>query len=671
MPNHQGNAPCIFLILRKIAFMKYIYTSLLMILGLTLTQAQTLDPIWLKQIASSQNGGGGLPDESVDILKADGEGNIYVVGKIQANGQIDSINIWNINGSEAAYLAKFSCEGELLWYKLIGNSNGVDEPNSMILSKDGSSVSFSLPFSASPTNPLFIDMDTTLSPPNPGDGGELLIQYDSAGTLTFFWGSGYQQVNGVFPNITLFKYSTSSGFTYDHHGNLYGIAYASDTGTVGPFTISQKGKYLTKIGIDGKIKKSVFISEEQSGFNEKVVFLDDNSIIYKVDFNPPFIFGTDTFTTGQYLLAKLDTNGNVLWAKSTGLSVADIEVSKNGNILVGGGGLATRDFFGIPMSVTGGFAGEVDAQTGTANWLTECKTIGVGVGANTIHQSESGKIYWGGGLIGAAVFGNDTISSRSNEDMWLSELDSTGNYQWVDFIVGRPSGSIERMRSICTDPGDNIYFGGYFEGRLEYPSDTVFKRGGVSDGFFAKLGSPGCFVCPTTVAQFSSTDSFLRVSFDASASLEADSFFWDFDDGSTDTGVSPSHVYSIDGSYNICLIAKSDCDADTVCQMISVADSMVGISELNSLEVYVFPNPSLDGVFTVRTEQGAPGAYELFDLTGRLLGRGELDSDGSTSFELDDYAGSAVLRLMFDPPHRRQGYGGHVGTVVRVVQFLP
>lgn len=288
---------------------------------------------------------------------------------------------------------------------------------------------------------------------------------------------------------------------------------------------------------------------------------------------------------------------------------------------------------------------EIDAVTGDALWITGAKTIGVSVSPNRVLQKEDGNIVWGGSFVGAVAFGDDTLTSRSNEDMWVSQLDSSGNYQWVDFIVGRPSSSIERIQALAEDPAGNIYFGGYFEGRLEYPGDTVFSRGGISDGFFAKLGSPGCFVCPSASADFIYSDSFLEVSFDAGNSMSADSFIWDFDDGTGGNGQTTSHFYSLAGSYTVCLIARSDCDADTFCQQITVADSMVGINPINDLITAVYPNPSRDGVFTVRGEPGLESQIRVLDLSGREIKKVSSSSTGQTTIDLEDSRGVYILQI--------------------------
>jgi hypothetical protein len=625
--------------------MKIRFLSLLLLVSWAFCQTsfgQTLDPLWLKQIASAQSGGGISFDESVDLIETDSEGNVYVAGFMQVNGQVDTTATNSMPGNSFTYLAKFNCNGEYQWHKQFGNNAGGGSPIS--LEVVDTFLNLCVGYGSGPGNPYKIDDDTTIIDSPTSGGGGLFIVYSISGNFLWEWGAGNDYLRGVFPNITFFSYDNQGGLTYDQTNSWYGFSYSTDTGFVGNIPITDTGTFLTKIDNLGNLDSLYMIYPKRMTIN-KIKFLKQNRILIHFGTSLPFYTDSDTFVSGGgNFLAVIDTLGNFYWANNTSNGFR-VKVSEKNNIFVFGGGSPNYEVFGIPRTETGGFLAQINKETGDSDWLTESKQLGVSVGATACNQLSNGNIILGGSIVGEAIFGTDTIQSYSNTDIWIQELDSTGSHISVDLIVGRPSSSIERVYDIAADLADNIYFGGYFEGRFEYPSDTVFKRGGVSDGFFAKLGSPGCFVCPTTIAHFSSVDSFLKVNFDASASLEADSFFWDFDDGSTDTGVSPTHSFSMGGSYNACLIAKSDCDADTICQVITVADSMVGINDLNSLELSVYPNPSRDGVFTVRTEAGLDGEIVVYDLLGKLVLTQSISQEGKTILEIPTVLGTYFMEL--------------------------
>jgi PKD repeat protein len=546
-------------------------------------------------------------------------------------------------GNSFTYLAKFNCNGEYQWHKQFGNDNGGGSPVS--LSVSDSIIGFGVSYSSTPTNHYLLDSDTTLFE-SPSGTNNLLVLYSNSGTLLWHWGTGLNYLRGSFPNFFGFSYWNQGGYTYAEENEVwYGFSKTNDSGRLLDIPITDTATYLTKIKANGTLDTVYMIYPKSIDLLNSIHFISPNELLIYFRTGLPFYAAGDTFTSGGgNFIAKIDTLGNFYWANNTSNGI-HVEVTQKKDIFVFGGGIINYNVFGLPRMETGSFLAKIDKSTGDAIWLSESKRTGVSIAATAFHEKANGKLILGGDLVGSAVFGPDTIQSYSNTDMWIEELDLAGNHISIETIVGRPSASVERMHSISTDPADNVYFGGYFEGRLEYLSDTVFKRGGVSDGFFAKLGTPGCFVCPTTVAQFSSLDSFLKVNFDASQSLEADSFYWDFDDGTTDTGISPIHTFSMDGSYNVCLIAESDCDSDTLCQMITVADSMVGIDDLNSLEVSVYPNPSRDGVFRVRTEAGLDGEIVVLDLLGKLVLTQSISQDGRTILEMPTITGTYFMEL--------------------------
>ncbi|MFT3943703.1 MAG: PKD domain-containing protein [Ancrocorticia sp.] len=88
------------------------------------------------------------------------------------------------------------------------------------------------------------------------------------------------------------------------------------------------------------------------------------------------------------------------------------------------------------------------------------------------------------------------------------------------------------------------------------------------------------------VAEFSSSANELAVSFDGSASSDADgsiaSYAWEFGDGTTATGAKPSHTYTAAGSYNVKLTVTDNRGATgTVTKTVTVAETPVIVPEAN------------------------------------------------------------------------------------------
>ena len=60
----------------------------------------------------------------------------------------------------------------------------------------------------------------------------------------------------------------------------------------------------------------------------------------------------------------------------------------------------------------------------------------------------------------------------------------------------------------------------------------------------------------------------LEVSF-TNLSVDANSYLWDFGDGTTSTLASPTYTYASPGEYTVCLIAMNECGPDTYCKTVT------------------------------------------------------------------------------------------------------
>ena len=189
------------------------HLPLLLFLFLSFTAfSQTLDPLWLKQLASAQSGGTISNDEEVAVLCTDRFGNIYVGGKIQQNGLYDTTLVIPILSGENSYIAKFNCAGNLHWVKQFGASVGSDPPYSMEV-KD-SILLISLPYTSGTSSPFLIDSDTIFGD-SPASFGELIIAYNLSGEFLYHWGNGNRYFTGTFPNLRFFEFELRGGSSFD------------------------------------------------------------------------------------------------------------------------------------------------------------------------------------------------------------------------------------------------------------------------------------------------------------------------------------------------------------------------------------------------------------------------------------------------------------------------
>lgn len=73
---------------------------------------------------------------------------------------------------------------------------------------------------------------------------------------------------------------------------------------------------------------------------------------------------------------------------------------------------------------------------------------------------------------------------------------------------------------------------------------------------------------PSPNFTFDQTD--LAIDF-ANASLNANTYLWDFGDGETSTEANPSHTYTSDGTYSVVLTATNDCGSVSITKLVIIA----------------------------------------------------------------------------------------------------
>jgi hypothetical protein len=300
--------------------MKQLYLLLFFVSITTAAEAQTLDPLWLKQIASAQSGGGISFDESVDLIETDSEGNVYVAGFVQDGAFFDTTSLGEIGNNQYGYLAKFSCGGNLLWVKQFGaTNNSAGSPSHLEIDDDR--ITLSIPYSSAQNNGFFIDTDTTFFD-SPGSVGNICVSYDTAGNYQWHWGNGLRYQRGVFPNITSFEF-LSEGATQDLSGQVYVLSRSTDTGVMEGLQISDTATFLTKLNNDGALD-TIFMICPKPLFGLDIKYLKENELLIRFGTTLPLIIGGDTFTSGGgQFLAKIDTLGNFYWANNAQVGIGD------------------------------------------------------------------------------------------------------------------------------------------------------------------------------------------------------------------------------------------------------------------------------------------------------------------------------------------------------------
>lgn len=291
-----------------------------------------------------------------------------------------------------------------------------------------------------------------------------------------------------------------------------------------------------------------------------------------VDFDPgPGTYTLAAVANQDIYISKLDAAGNFLWAKSIGGVYQDlgkaITTDADGNIYVTGYFYGTDDFNPGPgvYSLTSVnddlFVLKLDAA-GNFVWAKQFdggqfQTIG-----NSIVVDDSKNVYITGSYDGVVDFNpgpaTNTLAAVGSNDIFISKLDSLGNYVWAKSMGGV---NLDRGESVVVDSLGYVYATGFFANVVDFDPgmgvNTLTATGTSTDIFITKLDPAGNFVWAKSIGN-SGQDHGNGIALDSLGNLYTTGYFEntvDFDSGIgtgilTSAGGQDAFVLKLDTSGN-------------------------------------------------------------------------------------------------------------------------
>ncbi|MEA1874891.1 MAG: M14 family zinc carboxypeptidase [Bacteroidota bacterium] len=149
----------------------------------------------------------------------------------------------------------------------------------------------------------------------------------------------------------------------------------------------------------------------------------------------------------------------------------------------------------------------------------------------------------------------------------------------------------------------------------------------------------------------------LSVAFDNN-SLYYMFLLWNFDDGSSSTEISPTHVFSSPGAYNVTLIMSNECSEITHVIHIELSNSVVENSQENSWQIY--PNPAHQTITFELLDGSDYQKVELIDVTGEIIRQENIQSKEIT-WSVDKYQTGIYFVRFF----RKDGNVEHQKIIIK------
>jgi hypothetical protein len=400
--------------------------------------AQCANWLWAKRM-------GGTSNDYGTSVAVDGSGNVYTTGYFFGTVDFDpgpGTFYLTSAGAEDIFISKLDASGNFIWAKRMGGAN-----------ED---------FSFSITIDISGNVYTT------GDFNGIADFDPGAGTFNLTAFGGYS-------NIFISKLDSSGNFVWAKKMGGSGHAYSFSIVADASGNLYTTGSF---IGTD--------------------------------DFDPGFgIYNLTSHGLGDIFVSKLDSSGNFIWAKAMGGTGWDygncIALDASDNIYITGSFEKTVDFdpgVGIFNLTWDGdislFVSKLDSS-GNFVWAKAMSGLYSGAYGYSLALDATDNVYTTGGFGGTIDFdpgaGVFNLTSVGNADIFISKLDTLGNFVWAKDIGG-VNDDIGNSIAIDRFGSGDVYTTGYFQATADFdPGPGTFNlfAGGI-DMFISKLNASGNFL---------------------------------------------------------------------------------------------------------------------------------------------------------------------------------
>lgn len=300
----------------------------------------------------------------------------------------------------------------------------------------------------------------------------------------------------------------------DTDGNTYSAGYfTTPTLTFYNLSISNlstvsndSDSYIAKHNVSGQIVWLINVG----GINEEQIFdikTDSNNNIYVTgDFDSPTLtFGSTTLVNSgnqDVFLAKFDSNGTPLWAKSITGTQYDygyaLTVDSSNNVYVGGIFYSdTINISGITLTNVEATSPSIDHDVFFAKFDSAGNILWARSGGGTGYDEltsmttdGNGNLYVAGNFYSPAIAFGSTILNNTNNygDIFIAKYNSVGNALWSRKAGGT---NYDTVRSIKADSVGNLYITGFFESPTLTFGSTTLTNAGSTNVFLTKYNTSG------------------------------------------------------------------------------------------------------------------------------------------------------------------------------------
>lgn len=449
----------------------------------------------------AKSGNGTNVDEGNSVT-VDLSGNVIITGYFSSPTiTFGTYTLTNSGSGKDIYVIKYDANGNIMWAKSVGGS-GSDEGRFV-----NSDLTGNILLTGKFSSPNITFGTTTLT--SLGSDDIFLAKFDTNGNTIWARSAGGTNTE------------VGESVDTDYNGNIFLTGHFTSAPIAFGTTTLSNSNFNNSLFIAKYDSNGIFQWVKEGGgpsSNYALSVSSDNSgnAIITGLFTGTFMT-LDTYTitnpgaAGAILIAKFDTNGNLIWSRNTNSPSYDqgfaVDTDINGNIYVTGHFQSASITFGA-FTLTNANPGNDSFflvkydPNGNALWA---KTSGVGVNEGlAICTFSSGVIvtgnYWGVPI----VFGSFTLSlpSTLSDPFFIVQYDFNGNVICADELS---SGGAD-LTGVCADKYGNSYICGDYNNNPFVIGTTSLNLMGTEDVFTAK------FNCLTTeVSSFAKENEIVKI----------------------------------------------------------------------------------------------------------------------------------------------------------------
>ncbi len=520
------------------------------------------------------NGVGSTGGENSEAIAIDTDGNIYVAGFFGGPTDFapnDVVHILSPTADADIFIAKYNPNGELIWVNhlegsLLGTAYALDIDPTGNVIVAGQ-FRETVDFDSGPD-------ETALS--SNGTYDAFIAKYSSEGELVWAISYGGEGLDDVF------------GIDIDASGNIYAT-----------------GKFTDSVDFD-------------PGNGESI--LDGPG--------------------GDAYFAKFDPNGNLIWVQNIGGTANDV-----------GNGITTDEAGNV--YIVGSFAGIVDANPGAGYyelsslsgasffvlkldadghfiWAMQSEGASPAVG-QSIAVDQTGAVYTSGFFSNTIdVDPSDStyeLSSNGQSDAFLLKLNIDGQFEWAhSFGNSFP----DELTSIKVDAENNIYFGGFFNGILNWAiADSTLMLNSLENRN-ALTGMLDSEANLKWVKQLAGNRTQINdIAIDNQKNVVASGVFWDT--AYCEPNITETYI-TANGANDFFVLKISDTMVPTE------------LDEIVQANIQLYPNPS-SGTLNISFPTTNNTSIFIRDLNGKLVQSFKQLEGGSTQILLPEHQGMYFVEI--------------------------